>query len=188
MDIKFRDDAISKNRLVLRITFIWALVSSCSLLVVTVMSFHAFKHQKMLWLPVCSPTDFSISETDYSPGYLKEMAKKVIDLRLTYNPETIESHYKMLANLTMSNYQEQINRLLSHEIASVKKKSISSVFYTDKVSVDTKHHEALVSGFLHRTSHGLALEPSYRQYKLSFAFKNGELSPISIIEVKNEKA
>lgn len=187
MDIKFRDDAIAKNRMVLRITFIWAMVSSLSLLVISVMSFQAFKHQKTRWLPVCSSTDFSISEVDYSPGYLKEMAKKVIDLRLTYNPETIESHYKTLVNLTSGQHQEKINKILSDEIDAVKRRNISSVFYTDKISVDTKHHLALISGYLHRTSHGLALKAQYKQYKIVFSFRNGELSPVSVTEVQNEK-
>lgn len=187
MEIKFRDDAISKNRLALRITFIWALISSCSLLLVSVMSFHAFKHQKVHWLPVCSGAEFSISETDYSPAYLKEMAKKIIDLRLTYNPETIESHYKTLVNLTPGKYQESLNTRLQKEIEAVVQKNITSVFYTDKISVDTKHHQALISGFLHRTSHGLSLKPRHKQYQLTFVFRSGELSPLSIVEVNDEK-
>lgn len=188
MDVKFRDDAVSKNRLVLRITFIWALISSVSLLIVSIISLYGFKHQKTHWLPVCSTTDFSIGETDYSPAYLKEMAKKITDLRLTYNPETIESRYTTLIHLTPAAFQENVNKRLMNEIEAVKKKNISSVFYSDKISVDTKHHLAIISGFLHRTSHGLALSPVYKGYEIQFAFNGGELSPLSISEVNHEKA
>jgi len=188
MDIKFRDDAISKYRLSLRITFIWALVSTVSLLILSLINFYGFKHQKTHWLPVCSTSDFWVGETEYSPAYLREMAKKVADLRLTYNPEIIDARYSTLIHLTQASYQEKVNKRLSLEIDAVKKKNISSVFYSDKVSVDTKHHMAIISGFLHRTSHGLALKPVYKSYELKFVFKGGELSPLSITEVKHEKA
>ena len=188
MDTTFRDDAISKYRLALRITFIWAFVSTFTVLILSVVNLYSFKHQKTHWLPVCSSTDFWVGESDYSPAYLKEMVKKITDLRLTYNPETIDSRYKRLINLTPAPYQEALTKQLMNEIKAVKKKNISSVFYSDKIFVDTKNHMAVISGHLHRTSHGLSVKPAYKSYQVKFHFKSGDLSPISITEVSHEKA
>lgn len=187
MDIKLRDDVITKNKLLLRLTFTWALMSSVSLLLVSMLSFNALKNKKTHWLPICTSSELSIGEADYSPSYLREMVKKVINLRLSYNPQTIESRYQTLLQLTPGERQADLRQLLNEEIGVVKEKNISSSFYDDNIQVDPKTHSAMVTGYLQRSSRGLAIKPIYKRYTLTFQFHHGELSPLSIREMENEK-
>jgi len=184
MDTKFRDDAVSKYRLSLRIAFIWAITSSIILCAVLFSGLYYIKHQKTRWLPICTTTDFYIGESGYSPSYLREMSRKVSELRLSYNPETIDARYQQLIHLAPIKTQRTLTQILDEEIKVVKEKNISSAFYSDRILVDSKHHKARVSGFLHRSSRGLVIKPEYKSYDIQFSFKHGELSPVSILEVQ----
>lgn len=185
MDTRFRDDAIAKNRLALKLTFLWALLSSMSLILVTLLCFYGIKHQNVRWLPLCG-VDFEVGDLAYSPSYLQEMAKKVADLRLTYNPETVASRFNALVHLAPINKQEPLKKVLDQEIKTIIRKNISSVFYSQKISVDIKHHQANIEGELCRLNHGLEMKPEHKTYLLTFTFKDGLLSPDSIKDITHD--
>ena len=188
MQTSYRDNAVLRNRLLLKLTLLWAMGSTISVIVLTLLCFYLVKHQETHWLPVCVGDEFSIGGSSYSPQYLKEMTQKAADLRLTYNPETIESRYKMLTHLIPANHQEAFKRLLDSEKSTVLSKNISSVFYAknESISVDVQHATGKIEGELVRTSHGLQLNPKHKAYLLQFSFKNGLLGLESIKEIVDE--
>lgn len=187
MQTSYRDNAVLRNRLLLKLTLLWAMGSTLAVIVLTLLCFYLVKHQETHWLPVCVGDEFSIGGGSYSPQYLKEMTQKAADLRLTYNPETIESRYKMLTHLIPLNHQEAFKHLLDSEKTTVLSKNISSVFYAENVSVDVQHATGKIEGELVRTSHGLQLNPKHKAYLLQFSFKNGLLGLESIKEIVNEQ-
>lgn len=183
MNTAYRDNALAKNRLLLKLSLAWAVSSSAAVLVLTFICFYALTHRQVHWLPVCTGAEFSIGQRAYSAAYLKEMTEKCADLRLTYNPETIDARYAMLSHLLPANMQEAFSKLLDEERKTVHDKNISSVFYSENVSVDVAHHQGQVAGLLYRTSHGLQLAPERKVYRLQFTFKDGLLSLSSIQEI-----
>ena len=185
MNTSFRDNAIAKNRLLLKLTLIWALSSTLVALVLAALNFYTLLHREVHWLPVCTGAEFSIGDRAYSPEYLKEMTQKVADLRLTYNPETIDARYTILTHLIPANLQESFAKLLDAERKTVHEKNVSSVFYGEKVSVDVTKNQGQIEGLLYRTSHGLQLKPQHRVYRLQFSYTNGLLNLASIAEVHN---
>lgn len=187
METSYRDNAVAKNKLVLKLLVCWALSSSLLALILSILCFYAFQHKETHWLPVCMGTEFSIGNSAYSPAYLKEMTVKATDLRLTYSPDTVESRYSTLLHLVPANFQESFKKQLDEEIETVKSKNISSVFYAEKVAVDVNHHQGQIEGELYRTSHGLEVKPQHKAYLLQFAFKQGVLSLKSVKEVSHEK-
>lgn len=186
MKTSIRDNAILKSRLLLNIAFVWALSSSLGVVILGALCFYAFKHQQIHWLPVCSDSGFSLSNSSYSPSYLKGMAKKVIDLRLTYNPETVATRFESLIHLIPAEKQEVFKKMLDLEAKTVKEKNISSVFYEEAIAVDVNKGQAKIKGFLNRTSHGLQIRPAYKAYLLTFSFKNGVMWPNSVKEIRDE--
>lgn len=187
MKTSFRDNAIDRNHLLLRLTLVWAVSVSVVAILITMLCFYGFMHQETHWIPVCTGSEFSIGGMSYSPEYLKEMTQKVADLRLTYNPETIDSRYMNLSHLIETRRQESFTKVLDEERATVKQKNISSVFYAEKISVDVASSAAIIKGSLVRTSHGLQLNPQQKTYRLQFSFHNGLLSLQSIKEVIDER-
>ena len=186
MKTSFRDNAIAKNRLLLRLTLIWALSGTFAVIVLAALNFYTLLHRQVHWLPVCTGAEFSIGDKAYSPEYLKEMTQKVTDLRLTYNPETIDARYTMLSHLIPARYQQSFSKLLDAERKTVHEKNVSSVFYGEKVSVDVAKNQGQMEGLLYRTSHGLQLKHQRKTYRVQFSFKNGLLSLVSIQEVHHE--
>lgn len=185
MNTSFRDNAIAKNRLLLKVSLAWALSSTFAIIILIALNFYTLLHRQVHWLPVCTGAEFSIGDKAYSPEYLKEMTQKVADLRLTYNPETIDARYTQLSHLIPANYQESFTRLLDAERKTVHEKNVSSVFYDEKVSVDVANNQGQIEGLLYRTSHGLQLKPQHKIYRVQFSFKNGLLTLVSIQEIHN---
>lgn len=183
MNTTYRDNAIAKNRLLLKLTLAWAVSSSATVLVLVGVNFYSLTHRQVHWLPVCTGAEFSIGQRAYSAAYLKEMTEKAADLRLTYNPETIDSRYAMLSHLIKPNVLDAFIRLLDEERRTVHEKNISSVFYSENISVDVAHHQGQIEGLLYRTSHGLQLAPEHKVYRLQFSFQNGLLALSSIQEI-----
>jgi conjugal transfer pilus assembly protein TraE len=183
METTFRDDAIARTRLMLKLAIAWGFSSSLAVIALSVLCWYAVKHRETHWLPLCTGSELSIGERSYSPSYLKEMTLKVADLRLTYNPETINPRYEQLVHLVPANQQEAFKKVLEPEVATVKEKNISSVFYTEKVEVDVAKHAARIEGLLYRTSHHLQLNPERKIFVLQFSFSNGLLWPQSIKEI-----
>ena len=187
MKTSFRDHALAKQQWLLKFTLLWALSSTLAVIVLSVTCGYALTHRQVHWLPVCTSGEFSVGERDYSAAYLQQMTQKVADLRLTFNPETIDSRYESLLLLTPISQQNAYRRVLDADIATVHEKNSSSAFYTEYVSVDVAHHQGRVSGLLHRTSHGLALTPKHKTYELQFSFASGQLNLESIKEIPDEK-
>jgi len=184
MNTAYRDDAIKKNRLLLKLLLIWALSSTLAVIILSVLNTYSLLHRQVHWLPVCVDK-FSLGDREYSPNYLKEMTKKVADLRLTYNPETIDARLTMLSHLIAINKQEIFLRLLDSERKTIHEKNISSVFYDEKISVDVSKNQGQIEGLLYRTSHGLSLKPQHKIYRIQFSFTNGLLSLQSIREMSH---
>ncbi|RUQ96648.1 TraE/TraK family type IV conjugative transfer system protein [Legionella septentrionalis] len=187
MDTDYRDNAIVRSQLLLKMTLVWALSSSLAVVVLSFLCLYAFKHKQVHWLPVCGVSEFNLSESNYSPSYLKEMAIKVINLRLTYNPETVDSRFMSLIHLIPASRQEAFKKILDAEREAVQEKNISSVFYEEEIAADTALQQVKINGFLYRTSHGLQVKPQYKTYLLTFSFKDGVLWPESVKEIENAK-
>lgn len=183
MDILYRDDVISRTRLLLKWVLAWAVSSSLAVVALSLLCAYVVKHRQTHWLPLCTGSEFNIGETGYSPGYLKDLALKVIDLRLTYSPDTIEARVEQLIHLTPADFQSHFKRRLEEEVKTVQEKNISSVFYAEHIEIDSNHHQGRVAGVLHRTSHGLPLKEERKTYLLQFALKSGLLMLQSIKEV-----
>lgn len=187
MQTSFRDNAINRNRLLLKLALLWAMGSTLAVITLAFLCFYVVKHQETHWLPVCVGAEFSVGERSFSPEYLKEMTQKVADLRLTYNPETIESRSQTLMRLTTASHQEAFKRLLDDEKKAILSKNISSVFYAASIEVDVQHVTGKIEGELVRTSHSLQLTPQHKTYLLQFSFNNGLLGLQSIKEIVDDK-
>lgn len=186
MQTSFRDHALAKNRLLLKVLLMWALSMTAAVLVLSCLCVYTFQHKEVHWLPMCTGAEFSISDRTYSPAYLQEMTEKIADLRLTYSPDTVDSRNAKLLYTIPANHQAGFKKQLLSEQKTVHDKNISSVFYAEKIAVDVALHQGQITGVLHRTSHGLQLSPKRKTYRLQFLYKNGLLGLLSMKEINDE--
>ena len=187
MDTNVRDNALAKSRLLLNLTLIWALGSSLLAIILVFLCSYLVLHKETHWIPICVSEKFQISEKSYSPSYLKDMAERVVDLRLTYNKDNTQSRFNTLLMLTDVAHQGAFKELLDNEQKTIENKDVSSVFYVNETSVDITHQKAQVRGVLHQASRGIALKPEFKIYELKFSYKSGLLGLLSMQEVNDDK-
>ena len=175
MEISYRDDAISKNKRLLKLSIVWALMASFSLVLMIMLCFYLIVHKETHWLPFSSNTPFSIGEKSFSPSYLREMSEKIASLRLTYNADIIDERYQQLLHFVEIDKAEAFKKILHQEAKTVHEKNISSVFYMEKLSVIPNESKVILKGTLSRTSHGLMIEPKNKTYVMQFSYSGGLL-------------
>ncbi len=184
MNREFRDNVLLKNKVLLNVALAWACSATLAVLILGALSFYVVNNKETHWLPICTEEGLFLSNSSYSPSYIKEMTKKVIQLRLTYNPETVAQRFDSLVHLIPASHQEAFKQLLNTEIEVAKDKNISSVFYEEAIEIDVANLQAKVKGVLNRTSHGLQVKPQLKVYLVTFAYQKGLMWPKSIKEVE----
>jgi conjugal transfer pilus assembly protein TraE len=183
MKTDFRNNQLSKQRMMVLMTLCWAVSATLGVVFLGSLCLYLAKTQQTHWLPVCTESELTLGASSYSPSYMKEMAKKIMNLRLTYNPETVEGRFASLAYLIPAKEQQAFKKLLDEEALSIKENEISSVFYEENFAPDLKLNQAKIDGELHRAKHGVWLEPKKARYLIQFSFNQGQLWPQSIKEL-----
>lgn len=182
MNRLFRDNVLAKNKVLLKLTLAWAFSSTIAVFILGGICFYVVKNKETHWLPVCTEDGYFLSNSSFSPSYIKDMTKKVIQLRLTYSPDTVEERFSSLVNFIPASHQEAFKKILDSEISVVKEKNISSVFYEKDMEIDSTNIQAKVYGTLNRTSRGLEVKPQRKVYLVQWAYKQGMMWPMSIQE------
>ena len=167
----------------MRLLLAWAVSSSVSLIVVSLLCGYAMLSRPIKLVPF-SGHEMSISDLSYSPEYILDSAKKVAQLRFSFNPETIKNQYRDILNLTDLQYQPFVKAKLAREVEVVTHKEISSVFYVKEYHVDVSKNIAVLKGELDRSSHGIRLAPIQKSFEFKFSF-NGSLYLESIKELSD---
>lgn len=86
MNINFRNNQLSKQRMMILMSLCWAISATLGVVLLGSLCLYLVKNQQTHWLPVCTESELVIGPSSYTPSYVKEMAKKIMNLRLTYNP------------------------------------------------------------------------------------------------------
>lgn len=184
MNRLFRDNIVLKNRILLNLILAWAISATSAVFILGGICLYVVKNKETHWLPICTEDGFYLGNSSYSPSYIREMTKKVMQLRLTYNPENVESRFYSLVHLIPASHQEVFKKLLDAEARVAKEKNISSVFYEkDDMEIDISNSTVKVKGTLNRTSRGLEVKPQRKEYLVQFAYKQGMMWPQAIQEI-----
>jgi len=185
MNRLFRDDILMRNKVLLQLTLAWACSATLAVIIFGGICFYVVKNKETHWLPVCAEDGYFIGNASYSPSYLYDMTQKIVQLRLTYSPDTVDARFATLAHLIPASHQEAFKKILDAERNVVKEKNISTVFYDSSIDIDPSKGQATVKGMLHRISHGLEVKPQRKEYVIQFAYKQGMMWPKSIQEVRS---
>ncbi len=184
MNSVFRDNVLSKNKVLLHLTLAWAVTATIAVFILGGICVHVVNNKETHWLPICTEDGYFLSNSSFSPSYIKDMTKKVIQLRLTYNPDTVAARFASLVHLIPASHQEAFKTILDSESTVAKEKNISSVFYEKNIHIDESTLQAKVDGTLNRTSHGLEVKPQKKVYLVQFAHSNGMMWPKAIKEIR----
>lgn len=182
MKTQHRDDAIERNKQTVRVLTMACLAQSVAILALGGLSLYAFTAHEIVYQPTLGGVSYTLSQRRFSPAYLQAQASNIMQLRLTWNPTTIEPQYQQLMSMAAPQALQTIRPLLNAEIKTVKKRAMRSVFYQTRVIVDPKQQLAQVFGTLERIDDGVVLPAVKKAYWVSFDYRSGSLQIVSIKE------
>jgi len=182
-----RDDAIAKNKQTVRLLKIVCLAQSAAIVALAALVLYFCTSKEIVYQPTMG-SSYTMSERHFSPAYLRNMATDIMQLRLTWNAQTVTGHYAKILTMVKPNVTTAVRKMLNSEIAAIKKRNISSVFYQTKALVDVKNQVAKVSGNLVRTDDGVVLPSVRRTYLIQFHYTHGTLQIVSIADQEKQHA
>ena len=184
METQVRDDAIAKNKKTLRVITIACLAEAVAIVVLAGICIYAMSAKKTVYQPTMGAS-YTLSGKAFSPVYLKDMASDIMQLRLTWNPSTVIQQYGKILSMVKPSSVTYVRKSLNSEIATIKNRKMSSVFYQTLARIDVKRQAAIVSGSLERIDDGVILPAVTKHYLIQFHYVGGTLQ---IVSIKEEKA
>lgn len=145
----------------------------------------AISHRQMTVLvPMNLNAPMSVSNNFVSSQYLDESAISFINLRLNFDPDTIDNNHQIILKFVSSNSYSNIKNALDTEAKLVKSQGISSSFYINKIMINKKSMSVKVSGTLNRSVVDKPLKPVQATFLIKFKNDNGLLTLKKFVEEK----
>jgi len=146
----------------------------------------SISHRNMTTLvPMNLNAPMTVSNNAISSQYLNESALSFINLRLNFDPDSIESDHSIILRAASPDSFNDLKKTLDEETKLVKTQSISSSFYVNDISINRKMLSVLISGTLLRSVADKPLKPIKTQFQIDFENQNGLLLIKQFFEVKN---
>lgn len=145
----------------------------------------ALSHRQMVALiPMNLNSPMSVSNNVVSSQYLDESALSFIDLRLNFDPDTIDNNHQVILRFVSPGSYKKIKSALDQESKLVKSQGISSSFYINKIKVNKQSLSVMISGTLNRAVVDKQLIPVKATFLITFENDDGLLSINQFVEEK----
>lgn len=146
----------------------------------------SISHRNMITLvPMNLNAPMTVSNSSVSTQYLNESALSFINLRLNFDPDTIDLNHNIILRFIAPTDYQDIKKALDQESKLVKAQSISSSFYISDISINKKMLSVLFTGTLVRSVSDKTLKAVKTQFQIDFENKNGLLLITQFFEVEN---
>lgn len=119
-------------------------------------------------------------------NYLAQTAEYLLWLRLNITPAIVVKNYsQLLAYVDSADYKE-LQPTLAAESATIKKHSVSSVFYIKDTRINLADLQVKIIGSLQKYAKGRPLPKESKAYILSFKHLHGTITLSSIVDVSEQ--
>lgn len=146
----------------------------------------SISHRNMTTLvPMNLNAPMIVSNNAISSQYLNETALSFINLRLNFDPDSIEFDHNIILRSASPDSFNDLKSVLDEETKLVKTQNISSNFYINDISINRKMLSVLIGGTLLRSVADKPLKPIKTQFQINFENQNGLLLIKQFSEVKN---
>ena len=144
--------------------------------------FMALNSQRVILVPPVVNSKISISGDKASDEYLKEFARYILNLALTYNPVNARSQFsELLAVYDPSQFQTARKEL--YELADkIENTKASSAFYIQSIVNDTEKHRLEVTGTKKTYMVDQKAEDTLKIYLIEYRIDNGKFILVRLYE------
>lgn len=150
----------------------------------TVLSIAISHRQMAVLVPMNLNSPMSVSNNAVSTQYLDESAISFINLRLNFDPDTIDNNHDIILKFVSPSSYQKIKNALDVEAKLVKSQGISSSFYINKILINKKSLSAKISGMLNRSVIDKELKSVNVTFLITFENDNGLLTLRKFVEEK----
>lgn len=144
--------------------------------------FMALNSQRVILVPPVVNSKISISGDKASDEYLKEFARYILNLALTYNPVNARSQFsELLAVYDPAQFQASRKEL--YELADkIENTKASSAFYIQSIINDTEKHRLEVTGTKKTYMVDQKAEDTLKVYLIEYRIDNGKFILVRLYE------
>ena len=145
----------------------------------------SLSHRSMVTLvPMNLNSPIEVSNNSISAEYLSQSALSFINLRLNFDPDTIDKNHQVILKFASTNSYPSLKKSLDTESSLVKEQGITSNFYVSDVHINRKNLSVIVSGRLIRSVSSKTLPSVNTKFQITFENNNGLLSVSKFVEEK----
>lgn len=144
--------------------------------------FMALNSQRVILVPPVVNSKISISGDKASDEYLKEFARYILNLALTYNPVNARTQFsELLAVYDPAEFQ--VSRKELYELADkIENTKASSAFYIQSIINDTEKHRLEVTGTKKTYMVDQKAEDAQKVYLIEYRIDNGKFILVRLYE------
>jgi conjugal transfer pilus assembly protein TraE len=163
--------------------FVVIVLSAC-LAFTSFMVYRAVRHQKVILIPPHMTGTVEFVQGKPTEGYIHEISQRIINLATTYSPHTARKQFNELMVYYAPESYPEASTLWYSLAGRVEESQVSSVFYTEKITL--KDNRIEVFGDLKQYTGNTRLENTTRTYWLDYQIRDGRFYLLSFKE--KEKA
>ena len=144
--------------------------------------FMALNSQRVILVPPVVNSKISVSGDKASDEYLKEFARYILNLALTYNPVNARSQFRELLAV-YDPAQFQASRKELYELADkIENTKASSAFYIQSIINDTEKRRLEVTGTKKTYMVDQKAEDTLKVYLIDYRIENGKFILVRLYE------
>jgi len=144
--------------------------------------FMALNSQRVILVPPVVNSKISISGDKASDEYLKEFARYILNLALTYNPVNARSQFSELLAV-YDPAQFQVSRKELYELADkIENTKASSAFYIQSIINDTEKRRLEITGTKKTYMVDQKAEDTLKVYLIEYRIDNGKFILVRLYE------
>ncbi|MEM4619487.1 MAG: TraE/TraK family type IV conjugative transfer system protein [Desulfurococcaceae archaeon] len=177
--ISEKEQLLYVNKFFRRIIFILALVIA----VQSLMLYYVIGYTKVVLIPPQITSVLEITGKDANEEYIKGMTKYLLNLALSYTPQSIEDQLGDFLKYVEPSKYESFRSAFLRLIDDVKTTQISSSFYVDYIKVDRQARRVIVRGSLLRITPGnIVMRDENRYFAYEYLIKDGKFMVTKFID------
>jgi conjugal transfer pilus assembly protein TraE len=153
-------------------------------IIIVILVGYAHSHHQVHFIAPRITHDFSISQSDVSDDYLRDMTSFLVSLRFNVTPSvTTEQFNDFLKYISPSLYGD-IRAQLTKEIEDIKHEHLTTAFYPMNYEIDSKHLQVRVTGEMRRYVGSELMSDLREMFLIQYEYLHGLLKIKSIEKVK----
>lgn len=169
-----------------RLMKFFIVVMGVAVLINTYMTYKAFNSQRTILVPPVINSKVEISGDKASDEYIKQFARYVSGLALSYNPAAARAQFAELLVLYAPEAFPAAQKTFYSLADTVEMTKVSNSFVIQKLTVDSQKHQIEMNGTNAQFAQDKKVEELPKTYLIDYRIRNGKFEILAFKEKEKE--